>query len=49
MSVKKLPVIPLTADQRKWLEMESARTLDSLAGVVRKLIQEQVEKQKTPH
>ncbi len=46
MSVKKLPVIAITADQREWLEVESGNTLDSIAGVVRKLIQDRIDKSK---
>ena len=33
-------------DQREWLEVESGNTLDSIAGVVRKLIQDRVDKSK---
>lgn len=46
MSSKMLAPTRLTEAQAKWVEEEGKRTGDSLASVIRKLIQEKVEKKK---
>jgi hypothetical protein len=46
MSVKKLPVIPVTKEQREWLESKSNETCESITSIVRGLIQAEVNKVK---
>jgi predicted DNA-binding protein len=43
--VKMLPPVRLTKHQREWLEEESKRTGNTLAVLVRNLIQEQISKE----
>ena len=43
MTVKKIAPIQPTKEQRKWLEWEAAKTGESHATIVRKLIQERID------
>lgn len=43
MNQNKLAPMSLTESQRKWLESEAARTGNSIASIVRGLIQEKLE------
>lgn len=43
---KSLAPIPLTKDQRDWLELEKGNTDRSYAAIVRRLIQAEVDKAK---
>jgi hypothetical protein len=43
MKAKLLSPIKITSGQREWLELESDRTCETFAAIIRKLLQKQVD------